>query len=174
MLERLTIEDFDEVFDIMKESFPLDEYRTYDGQRALLEREHYNLYGIRRGGEMAAFIAFWQNDEVVFIEHLAVRNACRNQGLGGKVLSELLSLNRGKTVCLEVEPPESDIAARRVSFYERNGFYLNSHPYMQPSLSAGRSPVRLMIMTYDRAIDAEEFARLKTTLYESFYRNLKN
>ena len=172
MLERFGIEDFDEIFDIMQESFPLAEYRTYDGQKALFERQRYNVCGIRINGEIAAFIAFWQDEGVVFIEHFAVRTTYRNHGLGGKALRELIELNRGRLVCLEVEPPENDIAKRRIAFYERNGLFLNSHPYMQPSLSVGRPPLPLMIMTSGRQIDADEFARLKNTLYKSFYKSL--
>lgn len=171
MLERLDKKDFDGIFEIMKESFPLDEYRTYDGQRALLDRENYAIFGVRRDGDIAAFIALWENEKVTFIEHFAVKSGLRGEGLGGKMLRELLSDRGDRTVCLEVEPPESDIARRRVAFYERCGFFLNVHPYTQPALSAGRSPLRLMIMTSRRAIDEDEFAELKATLYESFYRN---
>lgn len=171
MLERLYKEDFDQIFDIMEKSFPLDEYRTYEGQKALLDKDKYAIYGIKRDGKVVAFITFWENESVVFIEHFAVSPMCRNEGLGGKILRELLSSRSEITVCLEVEPPENDIAKRRIAFYERNGFFLNTHPYMQPALSVGRSPIRLMIMTSGRTIDADEFAKLKNTLYESFYRH---
>lgn len=174
MLEKLEKEDFDGIFEIMKESFPLDEYRTYDEQRELLDKKNYAVYGVRRGGRVAAFIALWENEEVTFIDHFAVRNGLRGNGLGGKVLKELLSVRGYKTVCLEVEPPENDTAKRRIAFYERCGFFLNVHPYTQPALSAGRNPVRLMIMTSRRAIDADEFIALKNTLYESFYRRSSN
>ena len=34
---------FDAVYEIMKESFPRDEFRSYEGQKALLERSDYHL-----------------------------------------------------------------------------------------------------------------------------------
>ena len=47
MIELLKSDAFDEVFEIMKKSFPKDEYRTYEGQKKLLEEPVYRIYGMR-------------------------------------------------------------------------------------------------------------------------------
>ena len=39
-----------------------------------------------------------------------------------------------KTVFLEVEEPGTDLARRRIGFYERAGFCLNDFDYIQPDL----------------------------------------
>ena len=65
--------------------------------------------------------------------------------------------------------PETVLAARRIAFYERNGFFLNDFPYLQPPLSNGRDPVPLRVMTSGRAVSREEFERIKALLYTRVY-----
>ena len=57
MLKTIGPEDFDAVYAIMEEAFPVSERRPYHGQRKLLEEEAYTLYGYEKGGELAAFMA---------------------------------------------------------------------------------------------------------------------
>lgn len=40
MLKVLHEEQFDELFQIIEQSFPIDEYRPYESQRALLSQPH--------------------------------------------------------------------------------------------------------------------------------------
>ena len=44
-------------------------------------------------------------------------------------LQELMT-QQSKRICLEVELPETELAIRRIRFYERNGLYLNSYDYI--------------------------------------------
>ena len=37
MIEKLDPKEFDKVFSLMEQSFPLEEYRPYQGQKMLLE-----------------------------------------------------------------------------------------------------------------------------------------
>lgn len=171
MLEKLRNEEFDRVYQIMEASFPPDERRPREEQRALLEDPAYRIY-VRRAPDaenIAAFAAVWEFEPVVFLEHFAVAPQYRNGGLGAKMLRELVD-RAGKTVCLEVELPETELAARRIAFYERGGFCLNDYPYLQPPISEGRSAVPLRIMTSDGPIGAEEFRRVKALLYRRVYR----
>ncbi len=39
------------------------------------------LYGYRAHGELMAFLAVWEFDTFLFVEHFAVRKSCRNGGL---------------------------------------------------------------------------------------------
>ncbi len=165
MIEKLEIKDFDAVYAIMEWSFPLEEYRSYEGQKALLKKPAYRIYVAKENGKILGFAAVWQLEDWLFVEHLAVDPQCRNQGIGAKLLG-FLTENR---CCLEVELPETDIARRRIGFYERNGFFLNDDPYLQPSLGEGRNPVPLSIMTSGSAISPEAFARLQELLYTRVY-----
>lgn len=173
LLQKLETAQFDEVFPIMEASFPLEEYRPYEEQKALLEDPAYAIYGHteEKTGKVNAFLSVWDFDTMGYIEHFAVDPACRSAGLGGKLLDEMVNLF-GKPVCLEVEPPENEMTTRRVGFYKRHGFFLNPYPYMQPSISKGRSPIPLLLMTSGSAIDVQAFEAIKTLLYRRVYKAL--
>lgn len=170
MLQKLKPEDFDKVFQIMELSFPEDEHRTYEEQKELLNNSLYQIYILpdESGENIKAFVAVWEFDEMVYIEHLAVNPEFRNGGLGAMILQELISRSE-KQICLEVEPPKETMAIRRIGFYERNGFFLNEYDYMQPAISKGRKPIPLLIMTSGRKISKEEFDRIRTVLYTKVY-----
>lgn len=168
-MEKLLKEDFDNVFSLMETSFPKDEYRPYEEQKALLENPAYSLYGQKSGGQLQGFMALWKFDGFTFIEHFAVNPAFRNGGIGSGMLQELVNAETGR-VCLEVELPDNDLASRRIGFYRRNRFFLNDYPYMQPSISKGRTPVPLRIMTWKEPVSEEDFETIRTVLYREVYR----
>ncbi len=158
--------DFDAVYDIMEKSFPEDERRSREGQRALLSRDIYRLYVAKEGGAVVGFVAVWMIS-TPFIEHFAVAESRRNCGLGGRLIDEAVALLGG--ACLEAEPPETELAARRVGFYQRHGFALNAFPYEQPPLERGKNAVRLQIMTHGKALSLQEFTALSQEIKKSVY-----
>lgn len=169
MLELLKNNEFDDVYSIMEDSFPEDERRPYDEQKMLLNKENYHIYVVKNTiGRISAFIAVWNFKDFIFLEHFAVDSSLRNSGIGSRVLKDIKS-KYNKIICLEVEHPESEITRRRVGFYERNGFFLNHYPYVQPPISKGKNPVPLMIMTTDREISQEEFIGIKESIYKIVY-----
>ncbi len=167
MIERLDPKEFDAVFDLMERSFPKEEYRPYAGQEALLSDPAYAIYTAKEGGSILGFAVVWELEDILFLEHLAVAPEHRNSGIG----SQLLEYIRGsaKRVCLEVEPPETELTRRRVGFYERNGFFFNDYPYEQPFLGQGTGPIPLRIMTTGGTITPATFARIRELLYSRVY-----
>ena len=170
MIERLSEADFDQVFSLMERSFPADERRDYNGQRKLLAEPAYTLYTKRSPEDtgLQAFLALWEMDDMAYIEHFAVDPGCRNGGLGGRTLQEVIALS-GKRIVLEVELPETELARRRIGFYERNGFTYNDHFYMQPPMAEGRNAIPLRLMTTGGPLDEAEFSRLRGLLYKKVY-----
>lgn len=170
MLKKLDINDFDKVYSLMEKSFPADEHRPYQGQKELLTDPLYSIYGIKTdSGNVTAFITVWQFDTFAYVEHFAVDPDCRGGGIGSALLRETVS-ELSCTVCLEVELPETDIAKRRIAFYERSGFITNDFPYIQPAYSDGQNALPLMIMTSGRRISESEFMEMKGLLYEKVYK----
>lgn len=170
MIRRMKNEEFEAVYRIMERSFPPDERRTGDEQEALLKKPNYRIYvhGDGESDDILAFAAVWLFEDFVFLEHLAVSPEHRNGGLGAEILRELHKW-AGRMICLEVEPPETELAARRIAFYQRCGLFLNHYPYIQPPISRGRNPVPLLIMTSGRAIEQQEFESLRALLYRDVY-----
>ncbi len=169
-LRKIGVESFDAVFDIMEKSFPDDEYRDYEGQRALFSNPEYSIYVVDgEGGDIKAFISVWDFGGFAYVEHFAVNPEYRNGGIGAQVLESLHEL-MGKQICLEVELPENELARRRIGFYTRNGFNLNEYDYIQPPMAEGKNPVPLLIMTSKETIDEERFKFLRSVLYDKVYR----
>ncbi len=167
MLKEVRENQFDEVYSIMQESFPLEEYRPYAEQKALLHKSFYKIYGI--GEErIEGFFAVYEWEDMRFIEHFALSPALRGQGIGGRALQALLKLS-DKPTYLEVELPKTPLARRRIGFYERNGFSYNDYPYTQPSISAGRKAIPLRIMSYPTESTEEELICFRDRVYAEVY-----
>ena len=163
-------DEFEKVFAIMLEAFPIDERRTFDEQKALLSNPIFEIFVCKddENGEIKGFISTYRFDDFCFVEHFAVDGKYRNMGLGHEILQEL-KMRCGR-ILLEVEPPTTEQAKRRIVFYERNGFYLNDYAYTQPPISANTKPIPLMIMTTDVVLSEYEFYAAKSTLYKHVYK----
>lgn len=170
MLEIMKTEEFDQVYSLMESSFPSDEYRPYEEQKKLFDRPQYRIYVVHGAKEDAVrgFLAMWQFPDFMYIEHFAVHEALRGQGIGSLVLGEVMEMS-GRQICLEAELPKTDIARRRIAFYERNGFFLNEYPYVQPPVSKGKKEVPLALMTSQEYIARERFEKIKAELYREVY-----
>ena len=167
-MKKLTKNEFDGLFSIMEQSFPSDEYRTRVGQLSVFDDPRYSAYGEYEDGRLIGFISTWEFDELIFIEHFAVKPELRGRGIGAKMLSELIQ-NVEKTVCLEVEPPVDGLTMRRIAFYERCGFCYNDYNYTQPSMDVGKNPIPLRVMTYGSYADPATFKKIKSILYKNVY-----
>ncbi|MBQ7339918.1 MAG: GNAT family N-acetyltransferase [Clostridia bacterium] len=170
--EKLSIYDFEEIFKIMGESFPIDEYRDKKGQLAIFSEPNFAVYGVRDKSKLVAFITVWEFKEFTYIEHFAVKNEYRNQNIGSQMLERVGELSKNLAV-LEVEVPDCEISKRRVAFYERNGFFYNDYPYVQPSMADGKKEIPLKIMSSKRKISLEEFNNVRKILYQRVYKVLK-
>lgn len=164
-------EDFDRIYALLEASFPKDEYRPREAQKALLKEPNYTAYVLADspGQEIQAVITLWRFADFAFIEHFAVSEKYRNQGLGAKILETVRSFVPCP-LCLEVELPDTALAARRISFYERNGFFVNTYPYVQPSYDPDRKPVPLWILTSGAPVSQEQFENIRAILYKQVYR----
>lgn len=160
--------DFPRIYEIMQAAFPPSEIRSYDGQLQLMNHRYYRLYIQKQQERIIAFLAVWEFDDINFIEHFAVDSAYRGDGLGQKMLKEYLS-HAVKPVFLEVEPPTTDIAHRRIKFYERIGFHLNQFDYRQPALQVGQKPLLLKNMTYPNPVEEILFHYYKKMVFETVY-----
>ncbi|HCJ07127.1 MAG: GNAT family N-acetyltransferase [Lachnospiraceae bacterium] len=170
MLIEINPNQFEEIYSIMETSFPQDERRPYAKQKALLDLSCYHIYAQLNGSNMQiqGFLAAWDIPSSCFIEHFAVNPLYRNQGLGANMLQELMQ-QQTKPICLEVELPETELAIRRIHFYERNGLYLNTYSYVQPPLDTGQQAIPLYLMTSGHALAPSEFASLQKEIMQHVY-----
>ena len=170
MLRRMRPDEYEGVYEIMNEAFPVDEKRTFDEEKELLSNPSFEIlvWQDAKSEKIKGFITSYRMNGFRFIEHFAVGAKYRNEGIGKAVLSELCKAD--ERLCLEVEPPVTEQAVRRIEFYRRNGFSLNPYPYVQPPISKGTNAVPLMIMTTGGEVDETEFTRIRRALYLDVYR----
>ena len=76
---------------------------------------------------------------------------------------------RKKPVIIEVEWNSSQIAKRRINFYERLGFVLNLYPHYQPPLNPTTDMVELKIMSSFKALKEEEQKAYRRILNQRVY-----
>ena len=171
MLKMMQPDEFDQVFSIIEQSFPTDEYRTFEEHKELLKEPGYCIYVQHTPHQetVGAFLAVWEFADFVYIEHFAIDSALRGNGIGSAVIQEAHQLF-SKQICLEVELPTTNLAKRRIAFYERNGFFLNVYPYMQPPISKGKNELPLLIMTSEERIDQKRFGHIQQMLYQRVYK----
>ncbi|MDB8553649.1 GNAT family N-acetyltransferase [Turicibacter sanguinis] len=160
---------FDEVFSIMKKSFPQEEMRNYEGQKALLERDDYFIKTYMHEDEVAGFCAYYKFDNFIYIEHLACNPEVRGLGIGTKLVQQVIAEDENRVVILEVEPPVDELTKRRVRFYEKLGFKLNPHYHFQPSLNEGMEGVELKIMSSNTELSEEAQIKFRRVLNEKVY-----
>lgn len=162
-------EDFSAIFSLMKRSFPLEEFREMAAQERLLQHPAYRIYVVRDGAQkIKSFLAAWEFDTFRFVEHLAVDPSIRGGGLGGKMIEEYLERDK-RPVFLEVEPPKTEIARRRIGFYQRHGIRLNQFAYWQQPLREGDVPMPLLVMSWPEPVSAQEFEPFKKIIYREVY-----
>ncbi len=75
-----------------------------------------------------------------------------------------------KPVILEVELPTGELEARRIAFYERNGFVMNPFEYMQPAMERTDMPSRFGLCLIRSGFVADEFETMRDVLYCHVYR----
>lgn len=165
MLTLLQEHQFDLLYQLLEESFPADEYRDYQSQKALLTHPLYKVYIYE---EIGAFFAVWEGDEYIYLEHFAVKESLRNGGLGSTLLKEFLG-QQEKPVVIEIEKPESDMQKRRAEFYIRNGFHLQEWGYDQPAFSKEKSPVPMVLMSYPHPMREQDFTLFKDWIFTHVY-----
>ncbi len=155
---------YERAIGLYETNFIVDERRDADEQRRVLSDSHYHCNAFMNDAkEMVGIVFYWESDTFVYLEHLCIEESYRGMGYGSAALEMLKAL--GKTVILEIEPVIDEITAKRRSFYEKNGFYLNPHLHIQPKYHVGDEDLILWIMSLGREISTKEYA--------DFYKFLK-
>ncbi|MBQ8703889.1 MAG: GNAT family N-acetyltransferase [Bacteroidales bacterium] len=152
--------------DLFEEAFPEQERPPFS---ILRQRDagKFHFLVAENGDEPVGILTYWTFDELIYVEHFAIAEELRNQGLGKAVFLNFLS-QQTEQVVLEVELPNTEEADHRVEFYASMGFYHNPQPYVQPSYHHDGRTVPMIIMSkYE--LDDDEFNEIRTLLYREVY-----
>lgn len=86
----------------------------------------------------------------------------RSQGYGKRLLGQILM--RAPITVLEIDPLTTEVAHKRLRFYEGMGFSANSWPHAHPTYHAGIADHELIVLSYPQAIDAAYYQRFNDDL----------
>ena len=118
-------------------------------------------------GDPIGILSYWTFDDFVYVEHFAIDEDLRDQGLGKVVFLNFLS-QQTQQVLFEVELPHDETSEHRIEFYASMGLFQNSQPYEQPSYHGNNSRIPMLIMSkYE--LDDEEFEEMRRIIYENVY-----
>lgn len=156
------------VLPLYESAFPLEERREADALLRLIDGEPEMSFRVvlMDGAPVGLFIT-WDFGEFCYCEHLAVSSELRSAGIGGKVL-EWLRREVPMFQILEVEPAETEMAARRINYYKRNGFILLTQDYVQPAYREEGDPLPLWLMG-NRECEPGTLARYVRVIHERVY-----
>lgn len=162
-------EKFEQIYGIMKESFPESEYREYDRQQKLLSDPRYRILTEKNEQhEIIGFLAGWEFEDFRYVENLAVRPSVRSGGIGGRLMRRFMEQS-SLPIVLEVELPVDEWRQRRITFYQRLGFYLTDYRYIQPPLRVGQIGLPLNVMCYPSHLSHEKLDKITDTLFSEVY-----
>ncbi len=142
------------------EAFPADERRSAEEERRLTDTEpHFHPHAILHDGRLCGLANTWHFAGVRYIEHLAIEPAMRAHGIASDVLTILKG--QGDPIILEVEPPDTEEARRRIAFYEHNGFRMLRVEYEQPYEDAAgkRENLKMDLMVWGEIPNLDEVIR---------------
>ncbi len=126
-------------------TFPADERRNDEQFKALFEHPNAFVNSILWREAEVGYLVLWKLSESIFVEHFEVFEEFRNQKLGSVVVKTLIEEH--SNIILESEPSYlSDIAERRIGFYQKNSLSIINESYIQPSYEEGKNPLELFLM----------------------------
>ena len=166
--EPITEERFNLVYEKMTTAFPYEERRELLDQKDCLSNKFFRFFEIFDNSVAVGFITIWDFAEFVFIEHLAIDEQKRAGGYGSKAI-ELVKELYNKPIILEAEAPETEQQIKRIRFYNKQGFNVNSYQYEQPSYHGGEG-VPLKILSYPNILTQSEFDLFITRTRENPYK----
>ena len=151
---------------LFEEAFPEQERPPFSTLRHR-DAGKFHFLVAENGDDPVGILTYWTFEDLVYIEHFAIAEELRNQGIGKATFLYFLSQQTDQVV-LEVELPNTEEADHRVEFYASMGFFQNPQEYMQPPYREGDKEVPMIIMSkYE--LDDDEFCEIRDLLYREVY-----
>ncbi|MEG0992210.1 MAG: GNAT family N-acetyltransferase [Bacteroidales bacterium] len=138
-------------------SFPEEERRELSQLKKLIDSAgQMFLNAVFFEDQIAGLFIYWKMDGFYYLEHLAVQPELRNQKLGARILAWADQNLQGLRL-LEVEPDTTEMAARRIGYYKRNGYDILTKDYVQPSYRTDEDACELWIMGNTDSADLDNY-----------------
>lgn len=174
VFENLRMEDYPKFLSLYNSTFPIDQKRIYENEKHLddyikMKGGKFHAFSAVDGDLYLGFLSYWTFEGYTYIEHFAVDPAHRGKNLGRLMLNHLFK-EVSENVILETEPADvSPEAAKRIEFYEKNGFKIRKEiNYTQPSYGGkGQVAVPMELMTHGN-VNLHNIDSIKDMLQEVY------
>lgn len=160
--------EFPSVHRLMQQAFLLQEHRCFSDAEALLAKSEYEILVCPAQDEITGFVAHWKFPDFSFVEHFAVSQAARGNGIGSGIMKAYLAQSV-LPVILEVEATGGELARRRIGFYRRLGFALSPVGHMQPCLQGDAIDIPLLLMHAPQDVPRTLLDRAQKTIFRTVY-----
>lgn len=157
-----------DVREMYESAFPDDERREWVQLFTLITNPAYRFNLIFDEQILIGLISVWNLNEFIFIEHFTIRNKERGKGFGTEVIRQIIS--KEMPVILEVEEPLSEMAIKRIRFYERLHFSVSQGEYFQPPYSKDKQMVKMLLMSFPQKLLAANFESTKKLIHKHVYK----
>ncbi len=154
------------IFNTYQRTFPEEERRDKNQFLELSENPNVYILNIKNDDDSIGYCIIWQLNDFWFLEHFEVFEDFRNKKYGSEILQNLIE--KYENIILESEPEtQSEIANRRILFYQRNGFNIIDKSYIQPSYGEGKPTVNLWLLgNFTPKNSAQTIDAIYTIVYE--------
>lgn len=168
-IQKIDDTDFRNLLPLYTEAFPAEERRDIAQLEEMIESEPAMFFhAVECDGKLAGLFVYWDFGTFYYLEHLAVFADMRNKKIGQQILDWMKEHLKGSRI-LEAEPAETEIASRRVNYYQRNGYQILDKTYLQPSYRAGGKEFPLWIMGNDGEQRTEVLQQQLQTIKDKVY-----
>jgi len=158
---------FEKAWKLYLDSFPEIERRTLEEQEEILTDKNFKMTCYVEDDVLISIVFYWKISSYTFLEHFAVNSELRGQSLGSKILQKFI--NDKKNIVLEIEPIVDEITQKRLKFYKKFGFVVNTHEHLQIPFREGAKELKLLLMSQEKTLSQQEYK----VLYESMKKSLK-
>jgi len=153
---------FAQVDALYESAFPLHEKRSLTAKIRALNHANYQLQAWFDGDLFVGMMGIWHFGDYFYIEHLAVNDTLRGQGYGKRMLNQFLE--QSPQTVLEIDPLTTEIARKRLHFYQSLGFQVNHYPHTHPTYHEHLADHQLIVLSHPRPIDPQQYKRFLTDL----------
>lgn len=169
-IKSTTDSNFDSVLNLYNEAFPVNQRRTDDEFKDVINSNVNNFYcnAVLLNDSFVGFFNYWKFDGFIFAEHFAIEEAIRGNKLGEKVMKMIHSTAELPLV-FEVELPDNEINIRRIEFYRRLQYEIVPIDYLQPPYNKTGFYQELHLMTNNLEFVLENYTEIKDTIYDNVY-----
>ncbi|NLZ95050.1 MAG: GNAT family N-acetyltransferase [Bacteroidales bacterium] len=145
---------WNKVWNLYKESFPLAERRKLEDHLRACKNEFFHPLSAWEGNQFIGIVFYWEWKNYRYVEYLAVDPELHGHGYGSQIIKQIKDSQH--TIILEIDPLINELSVRRLQFYEQAGFSLTPYRFVHLPYRLDSETQELLILSYPQMITKEQ------------------